>query len=188
MSLLILGLIIWWATHTSPLVAPGARNAAIARLGETGWKIFFSLVTLLAIALMVMGYREAEIVQIYLPPAWGVHLNNLLMIVAVFLLGARHAKGRIKRVVRHPMLWALALWSAAHLLVRGDEASVMLFGSLGLWALAAMLATNIRDGAWIRPEGGTMAGDTRHGLITLAVFAVIVLLHWQVFGVRPFPG
>lgn len=188
MTLLIAGLVLWWVGHSVGLVAPGLRRSLVARMGEGPWKGAYAMVALAAVALMVAGYRGAEVVQVWWPPAWGIHLNNLVMLAAVFLLGARHAKGRVKRFVRHPMLMSVALWAIAHLLVRGDLASVVLFGSLGAWACFAMLASNARDGAWVRPEGGTAAGDVRHVLITLAVYAVIVLLHWQVFGYRPFPG
>jgi uncharacterized membrane protein len=36
----------------------------------------------------------------------------------------------ILRVTRHPFLWGVALWALGHLLVNGDAASLVLFGSL----------------------------------------------------------
>lgn len=188
MSLLILGLVLWWAVHLLPMGAPALRGRLAAKLGAGPWKGLFSLASLGAIALMVIGYRWAEYSAIYTPPGWGVHLNNLLMLVAVFLFGAGHARGRARRHVRHPMLWSVVVWAAAHLLVRGDLAAVILWGGMAAWALAAMVLSNARDGAWARPAGGTMAGDLRHVVITLVVFAVIALIHWKLAGVRPFPG
>jgi uncharacterized membrane protein len=36
----------------------------------------------------------------------------------------------IIRVTRHPFLWGVALWAAGHLMVNGDLASLIFFGSL----------------------------------------------------------
>ena len=39
MTLLILGVVLWWATHSIPLVAPQFRAAMVARHGEKTWRI-----------------------------------------------------------------------------------------------------------------------------------------------------
>jgi uncharacterized membrane protein len=39
------------------------------------------------------------------------------------------------RITRHPFLWGVAVWAAGHLLVNGDRASLVLFGSLLVLAL-----------------------------------------------------
>ena len=39
------------------------------------------------------------------------------------------------RITRHPFLWGVAVWAAGHLLVNGDRASILLFGSLLALAL-----------------------------------------------------
>src|SRR5437879_3661678 len=41
----------------------------------------------------------------------------------------------IVRITRHPFLWGVGLWAFVHLMVNGDLASVILFGSLLLLAL-----------------------------------------------------
>src|SRR5207237_9931849 len=43
--------------------------------------------------------------------------------------GTDMARGMV-RVTRHPFLWGVALWSLVHLIMNGDLASVILFGSL----------------------------------------------------------
>lgn len=188
MTLMILGILLWSAGHLFPIFAPGARASAVLRMGEGPYKGAFALVALLAVALMVIGYRQAEFVNLWFPPAWTVHPNNLLMLVSVFLIGAKHAKSSAKHYVRHPMLWGVVVWSAAHLLVNGDLASVVLFGGLLAWALVAMAGTNARDGEWVRPPKGTTAGLIRHLVITVVVFGVIVVIHGPILGVRPIPG
>jgi hypothetical protein len=136
---------------------------------------------------MVWGYRRAALEPIYTPPAWGWHLNNLLMLGAVALLGMGQSKGRARSWLRHPMLTGVAVWALAHLLVNGDLASVVLFGGLGLWAVAEMGLINAAAPAWVRPEPGPWTGDLRLALIAVAAYALIGLIHgW--LGPWPFPG
>lgn len=188
MTLMILGILLWSAGHLFPILAPDARARAVLKLGEGPYKGAFSAVALIAVVLMVIGYRQADFVNLWFPPAWTVHLNNLLMLVAVFLIGAKHAKSSAKHYVRHPMLSGVVVWAVAHLLVNGDLASVVLFGGLLAWAVVAMTGTNARDGAWVRPPKGTTAGLVRHLVITVVVFGVIVVIHGPILGVRPIPG
>ena len=53
----------------------------------------------------------------------------------VLMLLAGMPRPAMRKVTRHPMLWAVFLWAAAHIPANGDAASVMLFGSLILFAL-----------------------------------------------------
>ncbi len=106
------------------------------------------------------------------------------MIVAVLLLGLGHSKSRLRGALRNPMLTAAVVWAFAHLLVNGDQASLVMFGWLGLWAIADIALID-RDPAWVRPTGGTVAGDVRWVLISAVVFVVIVGIHtW--LGYPPF--
>lgn len=184
MSLLIAGVALWWLAHLFKRIAPGPRAA----LGEGPGKGVVAVLLLISILLMYFGYAAAEWSEVYVPPTWGPHLNNLLMLVAVFLLGMGHSKGRARSWLRHPMLTSVAVWAAAHLLVRGDLASVILFGGLGLWALVEMPVVSRAKGPWQRPEPGPVSGDIRLVVISLVVYAAIVAIHWQVFGYYPFPG
>ena len=184
---MILGLALWWASHLFPIYLPGPRTAAITRLGEGPYKGLFALVSLGAVVLMVIGYRQADFVAVWAPPAWTIHLNNLLMLLAIFLMGAKQAKSGVRHFVRHPMLAGVKVWAFAHLLVNGDLASIVLFGGLLGWAVVAMIGSSRRDGAWERPATGGMAGLIRHGIITVVVFAVIVAIHGPLLGVYTFP-
>jgi uncharacterized membrane protein len=136
---------------------------------------------------MIYGYRTAMPTVLWTLPAWSIHLNNLLMLIAVFVYGMSMSKGRTRAWLRHPQLTAVVIWSVAHLLVNGDLPSLVLFGGLGLWAIANMAAINARDGAWVRPEPGPAKGDLRLVIITLVLYAAIAGVHtW--LGYWPFGG
>lgn len=178
--LLILGVALFWAAHLFKRLAPGPRAA----MGAPG-KGAAALVLLLAVVLMVIGYRGAEFVPVYDPPSWGRPVNNLLMIVAVVLFGLGHSKSRARKFVRHGMLSGLLVWAFAHLLVNGDRDSLILFGGLGLWALVQMAVINRAEPSYQPYQGGSVAGDVRLALISAVVFAVIAGVHiW--LGVNPF--
>ena len=186
MALLVLGLVLWIAAHLFKRLAPGARARLAARIGEGPAKGVFGLVIGVATLLIILGFRAAPYVALYTPPGWAVHVNNLLMLVAVFLLGASHAPSRVKRYIRNPMLTGVVLWAIAHLLVNGDLAGVVLFAAMGVWALANMALIDASEAR--APAGPVPAmADLRLALISIVVFAAIAGIHvW--LGRWPFPG
>ena len=68
MSMLILGVVLWMAVHLLPSLGRGLRQKMIDGMGENGYKGLFSLLLLGAIGLMVMGWRSADPVSVYIPP------------------------------------------------------------------------------------------------------------------------
>lgn len=184
--LLLAGVALWWAAHLYKRMAPAGRAALTDRLGE-GSKGVFALALVLSVVLMVVGYRGAGFTPIYDPPSWGKHLNNLLMVVSVILFGLGSSKSRAKAALRHPMLLGFAVWAAAHLLIRGDLAALILFGGLLAWVPVQILVINRAVPDWTPPEGGSRAGDMRLAAISAVVYAVIVFIHgwlgpWPVGG------
>lgn len=187
MILLLLGLLIWTTAHLFKAALPAARDALTERMGAGPSKGLFAVFIGLGLVLMIWGYRSAPLQPVWTPPAWTVHLNNLMMLVAVAVFGMGNSKGRARSWLRHPMLTGVVIWALAHLLVNGDLASIVLFGGLLLWALSEMSLINARDGAWVRPAPGPAKGDLRLVVIALVLYAAIAGVHaW--LGVNPFGG
>jgi uncharacterized membrane protein len=186
MSLLVLGLIVWTAAHMFKRAAPDARDGLASALGEGPSRGIMALAIVVGLVLIIVGYRRAPFEPVYDPPSWGIHLNNLLMLGAVALMGAGRSKGRARSWLRHPMLTGVIVWAIAHLLVNGDVASLVMFGWLGAWAIASMVLVNAREPAWVRPAPGPVSGDIRLAVIAIVLFAVIATIHtW--LGYWPFP-
>ncbi len=186
MTLLILGIALWWLPHLLKRLAPGMRASLQSRMGDASKGVIAGAIVL-GIVLMVFGYRAADFTPVYDPPAWTRHLNNLLMVVSVILFGVGSSKSPMRGWLRHPMLTGFLLWAVAHLLVNGDLASVALFGLLGLWAVVEMLLINSREPVYHRYEGGTTVGTVRLLVISAVVYAVIAAVHtW--LGYWPFPA
>ena len=91
-------------------MARGPRAALRARLGEGGYKILFSLLSLAGIVLIAVGYgryRAAGYIPVWDPPAFLRHLALLLVWVAFVIFPAAYLPGRIKATLKHPMLAAV---------------------------------------------------------------------------------
>jgi uncharacterized membrane protein len=181
MTLLILGVALWWAAHLFKRYAPGPRAA----LGDAGRGVV-ALGLLAALVLMVLGYRQTGgMVSLVAIPGSG-HINNSIMLIAVIVFGAGMSKGVLWTYIRHPMLWGTALWGLAHLIVHSDWASVVLFGGIGLWALVEMAVIN-RAGAWARPASGGIRRDAALVVIALVMYGIITGIH-VMLGYNPFLG
>ena len=181
MTLLILGLALWIGAHLFRRLAPGPHAA----LGEMPGKLLVSFVVIVALVLMVTGFRSAGFIEIWSPPAFLTHINNLMMLIAVFLLGLGSSRGVLRTRIRHPMLTAVKTWAVAHLLVNGDLASVVLFGGLLAWAVVQLIVINRQEPVWNRPAAGPLRNDLIYAVVALGAFAVITVIHnW--LGVSPF--
>lgn len=190
MTYLILGLVIFVATHSLRIFADDWRTQMVARLGEMPWKGLNSVLSLVGLVLIVMGYglaRQAP-VALWSPPYWMSHLVSLLMLVAFISLFAAYVPGNhIKAKIGHPMVVSVKIWAFAHLLANGNLSDVLLFGVLLIWAVLSFRAARQRDkrDGVVRPKGKML-----NTLITLVVGAGVWA--WFVFqghvwliGVRP---
>lgn len=181
-AVLTFGVLLWAAAHYFKRLMPDQRAA----MGDAG-KGLVTAGIVISLGLMIWGYRGAEFIPVWTPPAFMVHLNNLLMILAVFLFGLSATTGRLRGKLRHPQLLAVKTWAVAHLLVNGDLASFILFGGLLIWAVVSVILIN-RAESWTPPKPGTdPKKDVLLGVITLVAFVAITAVHaW--LGVWPFPG
>lgn len=173
MIYILLGLALWVSAHMFKRVLPDMRES----LGNKGRPIV-AIAIALGVALMIYGYRGSEDDYLYDLPEWGWIANNILMFFALVLMDIGRAKGVVRTWIRHPMLTGVLLWGIAHLLVNSDTASVLLFGGLASWAVLQMLAINMREGAWQRPEKGSVAADIKFVAIASALYAAIVAAHF----------
>lgn len=180
MSLMIAGLVLFFAVHMVPW-SPSLRGAAVSRLGPNVYKIAFTVLALAGIVLVVAGKARAPFEPLWnADPGMG-HVTRLLVLIGFVLLPAAHMKTNIKRFTRHPMLWGIVLWGLGHLLVNGDRASVVLFGAFVLYSLAAMVSANARGA-----QKSTVAYPLSKDLVVVAAgvvaYLVIMFGHGVLFG------
>jgi uncharacterized membrane protein len=187
-AILIIGLIVFIGVHLLPTLRP-QRGNLIGKLGEGGYKGLFSLVSLLGLVLIVWGYgqyRASGYIPVWEPPRGMNHLALTLMWFSFVALAAAYSpNGKIKGMLKHPMLVAVKIWALAHLLSNGDLGSIILFVSL--------LAYAVYDRIAVKKRGDTGAPPAPFGkgdIIALAVGSVawvaMIFLHPYIIGVPIF--
>lgn len=152
MNQLLLALAAFVGTHfvmSHPLRAP-----LVARLGEKGFSIAYSLVSFATFLWIYMAFTAAPR-GIDLWPvgdgAWMV-ASGLMLLGSILLAGsffgnpalpapgaaaaaAKPARG-VFAITRHPMMWGIALWAIVHALVAPYLAGLALTFAMGFLALA----------------------------------------------------
>ena len=138
------------------LMSHPLRAPMVAALGERGFAIAYTIVSLLTFGWMIWAYPEAsaEAPQpLWDAGRWGYVLATLLMwLGSVLFMGSLRRNPafprpgrRIERIdeprgvfsiTRHPMMWGFALWAAAHILVAPTGRTIVLAGAIGILALA----------------------------------------------------
>ena len=180
-ALLIAGILLWYGAHLFKRVAPKIRK----QMGNRG-KGLVALVLLAGIVLMVLGYRGVDRIDLWYPPDWLTYLNNLMMLVAIYLFSPAPRKGVLLTGMRHPMLSGFLLLVGAHLLVNGDLASIILFGALGIWAILEIVVINHAEPDWHPGEKGAIAQDGLFFAVSVVLLVVIGYVH-DLIGPSPFP-
>jgi uncharacterized membrane protein len=183
---LVIGLVHFLGNHSVSILAADWRAAQVARRGIGPWKGLYSIVAAIGLGLLIYGYGVArqEPIPVYLPPRALRHLAMLLMLPVFPLLLAAYLPGRLRAMVQHPMLVAVMLWAAAHLLANGTLADVLLFGGFLVWAVADRISAGRRAPA---PPGATWQANDAiaiiGGLLIYGLF--IVWAHVWLIGVSP---
>lgn len=187
MTWLVGGIALFATIHLMSALIPALRSKLQEMMGQQAYKGAFAALAVAGMVMIVVGWRTTMPVAIYSPPTWGPTLAFLLMFAAVVLFGAAHARTNIKRFVRHPQLTSIVLWSIAHLAANGDSRSLILFGSLGVWAMIEMPLINLRDGEWLKPERAATRSEMIGAAISVVLFLVLIALHPYFAGVSPLP-
>lgn len=183
---LVLGVSLWSAIHLIPAIAVDLRKNLIAKIGENPYKGLFAIFMLLAIYLVISGWKATIPVNLYLPPVWGRHVTALLVLVAFILFLAPYHASNLKRVLRHPQLTGLIIWGIGHLLANGENRSIVLFGGLTIWAVIEIVLLNRRDGAWVKPDPVPVRKDIALVIAGILFYAVVAFSHHWLFGFSPF--
>jgi len=218
--------IVFLAIHLLP--ATPLRGQLMRAIGEGAYRGFFSVLSIVVLAWMAYAYAGAPHDEIWPQSAWTRWAPILVMPFASILLVAglttrnpsmagmersidsEFSPNGIMTITRHPVLWSFALWSLAHLPANGDRASLWMFGSLALLALAGMAIIDRRKGEEIGAAWGpvlmrtsaipflaVLQGRTKIDwrgiglwrlLVGLFFFALFLGGHRHVFGVSPYPG
>ncbi len=137
------------------------RDALTGRLGEGPYRGLFSLASLAGIAWVTYAYRRAPLIATWgflvglRPAAWVlVFIAFLFAVIGILTpsptrvgmesrLDPAGARGMV-RITRHPFLWGVGRWAVTHLIINGDVASLILFGTMLLLAIGGTAAIDAK--------------------------------------------
>jgi len=181
MMLLIAGVSLWALAHWFKRLAPGLRDS----LGSAG-KGAVAIAVLASVVLMILGYGHAEGTFYWGRSPTAVGINNLLMLLAVYLMVAAVGGTWITGVVSHPQLTAVKSWAVGHILVNGDTPSLVLFGGLLAWAVVSVILINRAEGKPARVVETRVGREVVMGVAAILAYGAIAFIHihlgYPVFG------
>jgi uncharacterized membrane protein len=145
MPILAVAAVVWIGVHIG-LSGTSLRVPIAARLGERAFRALFSVVSVAALAFLIVAFVAAPRAQLWVAPGWLRDVLALVMLAAFLLFAGavtvrnptmigpgdpspEAPRGTI-RVTRHPMLWSFVLWACVHLIGVGTVAGVLFFGAL----------------------------------------------------------
>jgi len=128
------------------------RKPMAAALGNAGFQIVYSLVSIAAIAWVAAAFRAAPSADLPGSGLAGWVIATALTLPATILLAgslfgnpalptpqaetqARAMPGGVFRVTRHPMMWSFALWALSHIVLLWSWRTMITAFAIGLLAL-----------------------------------------------------
>jgi len=179
-SLYLAAALLLFVSHAVPSW-PGVRPALVARLGRPGFMALHSVLSLAALTLFVVAYRDVDTTGfVFTPAGWAHQLAVALMPVAFVLIAARlstkageplspREPAGIYRVTRFPGSLGLLLWAVLHLQATGDARRVVLFATMAAIALFAMVKND-----WVLRRARSAAARTFREETSVVPFAAIL--------------
>ena len=183
MILLVFGVVLLAGLHLIAAV-PSQKQRLKQAVGDAAYGPVFGAASLVAIAIIVLGWRLAPFVPVYDPPSWGWIANFAFTLVAFICLGIFLFRGQLRQRLRFPMGIAAIFWATGHLVANGDLASLILFGGILIYAIAHIVIGLAND---VRPTP-----EVRHGhdllsiLAGIALYGVMAQIHGAVIGAPVF--
>jgi len=215
MTLLVVATAAFILTHM--VTSTPLRAKLVGAMGEARYRGLYSLAAFATLGLMIWAYVRTtpeplwagmRAVPLVVMPfaliliACGVGRNPTMVGAERLLQQSEPARGVI-RITRHPIMWGIMLWAAAHVLARGELKALVFFG--GFVALGALGTVLMDRRKRANPDWSHFAAATsnvpfvaiaqgrnridwreigwKRPLIGLAVFALLVLAHPWLFGV-----
>ena len=187
MKQFLFGLVLFFSMHSMSILALPLRDELAAK-SELGWKAVYAIVSIIGIILMVRGYVELRQTPtlLYVSPGWTRHVAAIVLLPSFVFFLSPYFPGRIKNALKHPQLIAVMIWAAAHLLVNGSLADILLFGAFLLWAVADWISMHGRVARAVPGAPAWRYNDIVVIVLGLALYAATVFrFHEMLFGMSP---
>ena len=180
MILLVCGLILFIGVHL--LRELKLRDVAIERLGKNYYRLAFSLIAFVGIVFIVEGKAASPFVQVY-EPIYGLQRISLMLMLPAFILAmaGNLPLSHIRKQVVHPMLVGTIIWGGAHLWANGDLESIILFGSITVWAMIKFVS--LLKAKPLPETKPWFVWDLVAIVSGFCLYGLVLIYHGQLFGI-----
>ena len=138
---------LFLGTHLG-ISSTSARPYLVARLGETGYLVVYSLIALGTLSFLIWLYGEVPRYSYLWLPSPSLNLVPMVLMPVALILAvggfmvknptnvgaevmlreaqapAELARG-VTRITRHPFQWGVVLWAVSHMIANGDTISIV---------------------------------------------------------------
>ncbi|MCI2398510.1 NnrU family protein [Aliiroseovarius subalbicans] len=210
---LIAAFAAFFLSHSVP-VRPAVKRRLVAQIGARGFTLAYSALSLAVLSWLIVAASRAPFVALWDWAPWHNHVLLGAMALAVWIAamavgrpnslsfgGAQNARfdplqPGIIGWMRHPLLAALFLWAAAHMLPNGNLAHVILFGTFAGFSLLGMRIIDRRQRRVLGAERWQQLSATHRSfsitqggmirsLVAVTLYLLLLWLHGPVIGVSP---
>lgn len=187
------------------------RPWLIARMGQRQYLIAYSVLSCLLLAWVILALLGAERTVLWPTPSWAYTFAAVISALAFMLIatgalspnpfsvslrsgGFNPQQPGIVGWTRHPLIWGLTLWGAAHVPANGEWPALLLFGgsaAFGLVGIALLERRAKRDvgpASWrdLTANQGHIDRNALLGiLLGLTLWGASLLAHPVLFGAHP---
>jgi uncharacterized membrane protein len=210
----IAAFVVFFTSHAIP-VRPAVKGRIVALIGAGGFTLAYSALSIAVLTWLIVAAGRAPNIVLWPWAAWQLWVPLIVNAIAAILValgtarpnplsfgGANNAafdpaNPGIVGWLRHPLLAAIGLWAAAHLVPNGDLAHVILFGVFLGFALLGMKIIDRRKRRLMGAEWDRLTKTARRvditpgGLVRVAIglglYGLLLWLHTPVIGVSPYP-
>ena len=187
------------------------KPVLIARIGPRGYLAFYSAVSVLLLAWVIVAVIAADRIVLWPAPDWAHGFAAAVSLAGFILIGVGAVAPNPLSVsfrtegfdvtrpgvvgwIRHPLIWGLSLWGLAHVPANGDWPGLILFagsalfGAVGVFAVERRIRRRLGAEAWREltagrghVDGASLAGAGLGG----ALWLVFLALHPVLFAADP---
>jgi uncharacterized membrane protein len=144
------------------------RAMLVTLLGEKRYSFGYSLLAVAALVWLIFAYRHAPVLPLWNAPQWlglalipvivissilavaGLTTANPVIVRSEALFDRTDIVQGILRVTRNALFWGAGLFSIAYIIILGDVAALLMFGSIGFLGIAG---ASILDAKKARQHG-----------------------------------
>ena len=219
---------VFLVSHRVPTI-PAVRIRLVDIIGERGFLLSYSALSLGMLSWLIIAAGRAPYIEIWPTAPWQYWVLNLIMpvvcVIIAFSIGASNPlsfggthpdtfnpdRPGFAGIMRHGLLWALALWSGTHVVPNGNLAHVILFGGFLAFSLYGMRIIDRRrqrqmgmerwqrlaratslwpfqsliTRCWRPSVSGIWTSTLIRLIIGVLLYLTLLLVHADIIGVRP---